>query len=93
MAMPKGKKFDSGYCSVSSIPNSKNYRQISVACQKKGIKIGPSNVRNVLLSAMHKIAKPLCEEHGISASESNIEKIVRNPSFQMSVAQLIKDIE
>ena len=91
--MPKGKKFDSGYCSVSNIPNSKNYRQISLACKQKGIKIGPSNVRNVLLSAMHKIAKPICEEHGISTSESNIESIVRNPTFQMSVAQLIKDIE
>ena len=93
MAMPKGKNFDGGYCSVSNIPNSKNYRQISFACKQRGIKIGPSNVRNVLLSAMHKIAKPLCEEHGISTSDTNIEEIVRNPNFQMSVALLIKDIE
>ena len=52
MSMPKGKKFDNGYCSVANIPNSKNYRQISLACKQRGIKIGPSNVRNVLLSAM-----------------------------------------
>jgi len=56
----KGKKFDNGYCSVSSIPASKNYRQIAAICTADGMKIGPSNVRNVLLSAMKKIAAPLC---------------------------------
>ena len=52
MTMPKGKKFDNGYCSISGIPSAKNYRQISSICTEQGMKIGPSNVRNVLLSAM-----------------------------------------
>ena len=91
MAMPRGKKFDNGYCSVASIPNAKNYKQISVACKKRGIKIGPSNVRNVLLSAMRKIAEPICADRGMSMDDENISEIARNPHFQMSVATLIKE--
>ena len=93
MAMPKGKKFTNGYCSVSSIPNSKNYRQISVACKERGIKIGPSNVRNVLLSAMCKIAEPLCEDRGLSTDGEYVLEIAKNPHFQLSVASLIKEVE
>ena len=93
MAMPKGKKFTNGYCSVSSIPNAKNYRQISNACKQRGMKIGPSNVRNVLLSAMCKIAAPICEDRGLSADSSDILEIAKNPHFQLSVASLIKEVD
>jgi hypothetical protein len=93
MAMPKGKKFDNGYCSISDVPNAKNYRQISAECKKYGMKICPSNVRNVLLSAMHKIAKPICEERGMSTREEDVMRIAKNPHFQMSVASLIKEID
>ena len=92
MSMPKGKKFDNGYCSISSIPNEKNYKQISVACGEKGIKIGPSNARNVLLNAMKKIAKPICEDNNRQSSEDEIMKIAKSPDFQMSVAELIKEM-
>lgn len=93
MAMPKGTKFTNGYCSVSNIPNAKNYRQISVACKQRGIKIGPSNVRNVLLSAMCKIAAPICEDRGLSADSGEVFEIAKNPHFQLSVASLIKEID
>ena len=93
MAMPKGKKFTNGYCSVSRIPNAKNYRQISIACAQRGIKIGPSNVRNVLLSAMCKIAAPLCQDRGLSTSGDDVLEIAKNPHFQQSVASLIKEVE
>lgn len=93
MGMPKGKTFDDGYCSVSKITGSKNYRQISDECGKLGMKIGPSNVRNVLLSAMRKIAKPISEEYGVETKEANITKIAKNPEFQLSVATLIKECE
>ena len=93
MSMPKGKKFDNGYCSISKISGAKNYRQISTECKNSGIKIGPSNVRNVLLSALSKIAKPICEERGIETSNENIMKIAKNPRFQLSVAALITEDE
>ena len=93
MSMPKGKKFDNGYCSIATIPNAKNYKQIAAACNERGIKIGPSNARNVLLSAMKKIAKPLCEENNLTSSDDEIMTIAKNPQFQMSVAALIKEIE
>jgi len=91
MVMPKGKKFKNGYSSVSSIPSSKNYRQISAACTENGMKIGPSNVRNVLLSAMKKIAGPLCEAHSIQVNDDQLMEIARNPHFQMSIATLINE--
>tara|TARA_R110001583_G_scaffold123281_2_gene274725 strand:+ start:633 stop:914 length:282 start_codon:yes stop_codon:yes gene_type:complete len=92
MSMPKGKKFENGYCSISSIPDAKNYKQISVACGKRGIKIGPSNARNVLLTAMRKIAKPICEDNNKISSEDEIMAIAKNPDFQLSVAELIKEM-
>ena len=93
MSMPKGKKFDNGYCSIASIPNAKNYKQISIACGERGLKVGPSNARNILLSAMRKIAKPICEENDVNASEAAIMSIAKNPVFQMSVADIVKEIE
>ena len=93
MSMPKGKKFDNGYCSIAAIPNAKNYKQISIACKEKGIKVGPSNARNILLSAMKKIAKPICEENDVDTSDEAIMSIAKNPSFQMSVADIVKEIE
>ena len=93
MAMPKGKKFDSGYCSVANIPNAKNYRQISAACKAKGIKIGPSNVRNVLLSAMKKIATPICIDNGMEPTEDRVMEIVKNPRFQLGVASLLEEVD
>jgi len=91
MTMPKGKKFDNGYCSIAGIPSAKNYRQISSICTEKGMKIGPSNVRNVLLSAMKKIARPVCEANSIEIDEADIIKIAKNPHFQLSVASLLKE--
>jgi hypothetical protein len=89
--MPKGKKFTNGYCSISGIPSAKNYRQISSICGNNGMKIGPSNVRNVLLSAMKKIAKPVCDANSIVMSDDEIMAIAKNPHFQLSVASLLKE--
>ena len=91
MSMPKGKKFNNGYCSVTAFPSSKNYRQISKICTEQGMKIGPSNVRNVLLSAMKKLVKPICEANAICISDNQIMEIARNPHFQMSVATIIRE--
>lgn len=91
MTMPAGKKFSNGYCSISKIDNAKNYSQVSQACGKQGFKIGPSNVRNVLLSAMKKIVLPICETHNLKLSEEQITKIIKNPDFQLSVASLIAE--
>jgi len=91
MTMPKGKKFANGYCSIAGIPSAKNYRQISSICTSEGMKIGPSNVRNVLLSAMKKIAKPVCEANSIVMSDEEIMIIAKNPNFQLSVASLLEE--
>ena len=91
MPMPKGKKFDNGYCSVAGVDAGKNYRQIAQACTADGHKIGPSNVRNVLLSAMKKIARPLCEANSIRMTDDQLMDIARNPHFQMGVAAMIDE--
>ncbi len=91
MTMPKGKKFDNGYCSISAIPSAKNYRQISAICSDKGMKIGPANVRNVLLSAMKKIARPICEANSVSVTDEQLMMIAKNPHFQMGVASMIDE--
>jgi hypothetical protein len=42
---------------------------------------------------MHKIAKPICEERGMSLKEEDVMRIAKNPQFQLSVASLIKEID
>ena len=91
MNMPRGKKFSNGYCSIASIPSAKNYKEISSICAKRGMKIGPSNVRNVLLSAMQKIVKPICDANALSVSEESLAEIAKNPRFQMSIASIISE--
>ena len=91
MAMPKGKKFDNGYCSISTNPLAKNFRQISVTCAEEGMKIGPSNVRNVLLSAMKKIAIPICAVNAVHMSDEQLLEVARNPYFQTGVAALLDE--
>lgn len=91
MTMPLGKKFSNGYCSIASIPSAKNYKEISAICSKRGMKIGPSNVRNVLLSAMQKIVKPICDANSLTMSEDLLAEIVKNPRLQMSVASIISE--
>ena len=91
MTMPLGKKFANGYCSVAGIPSAKNYKEISAICSKKGMKIGPSNVRNVLLSAMKKIVVPICEKNSLKVNDEEIFEIIKNPHFQLSVAKIISE--
>lgn len=91
MTMPLGKKFVNGYCSVAGIPSAKNYKEISAICSKRGMKIGPSNVRNVLLSAMRKIVDPICEKNSLKFDEDTLFEIIKNPHFQLSVAHIISE--
>ena len=41
---------------------------------------------------MKKIAKPICEDNNRQSSEDEIMKIAKSPDFQMSVAELIKEM-
>lgn len=91
MTMPRGKKFSNGYCSVAGIPAAKNYKEISAICSKRGMKIGPSNVRNVLLSAMRKIVDPICEKNSLKLDDNDLFEIIKNPHFQLSVAKIISE--
>ena len=93
MAMPAGKRFENGYATISGVPNAKNYRQISSACKSAGIKIGQSSARGIFLSAMKKIAKPLCESNGMESQEDLLWEIANNPNFQIIIAELLKEMD
>lgn len=88
MGMKAGKKFKDGFCTVSDIPNSKGFNEIAQYCSSKGMKISPSNVRGILISAMRKIAVTVSVANSLNFSDETIDKISRNPDFQHSVAIL-----
>jgi len=89
MAMPKGHKVKGGYASVASLPGADDYKLIAKKCSDQGFKMGHSTARNIFLGAMMKVADNLHKSQGNTYSNRQLFEIARNPSFQMSVAEVL----
>jgi len=86
--MPKGFKTKNGYATAVD-RGGLNYRQIAEKMNAAGIKMNHSTARNVFLSALKKIATPICETLSVDQDPDDLS---RNPDFQSSIAQIVADI-
>lgn len=84
MSMPKGKKHEHGYATVTGV--GKGFREIAEQLTKEGKKINHATARNYFLKAMEKLAKPLSEYSGRSADE-----IAGDVRFQTAVADILRN--
>lgn len=93
MPMPKGHKSEHGYSTNKSFEGGEDYRTIAEKMTKSGHKMNHATARNVFLSAMKKIARPVHDINGIKPTEESIEKTARDPRFQAGIAEILGSIE
>jgi len=91
MSMPNGSKFNNGYATVK---DGLEYRLIVEKMAEAGDDISVSTARNLLLRAMEKIAREICEVQGIHKDkiDEEVKRIAIDPRFQDSVATMLGDI-
>ena len=93
MPMPKGFKSEHGYATNRSFDGGKDYRTIAEKMTAAGSKMNHATARNVFLSALCKIARPVHNLHGISMSDDNLRSTAKDPRFQSGVAEILASIK
>lgn len=89
LSMPKGKRFNGGYCSLEE--DGYDFREISEAMAKIGVKMNHSSARNWLIRSMKKFAEAVYEDSDLTPEQ--ICEISRTPSFQSLMCSCIIEIE
>ena len=92
MTMPKGFKSEHGYATVTSVEGALDYRRIAEKMTEEGFKMNHATARNVFLSALRKIAKPVHDMHGKSNSYDALQKTAKDPRFQSGVAEILETL-
>jgi hypothetical protein len=89
MAMPTGHKSENGYSTVTEIDGGLGYREIAEAMSSRGHKMNHSTARNVLVSALSKLAGGVCAAYGSSPDEDKVKKIASDPRFQAGLYEIL----
>ena len=90
--MPKGPKSEHGYATVSGPTGGMDYRRIAEKMTEDGYKMNHATARNVFLSAMRKLAAPVCELYVEDQGLEYVEKAARDPRFQAGVFEVVSEI-
>ena len=93
MPMPKGFKSANGYATTKTFAGGEDYRTIAVKMTNDGYKMNHATARNVFLSALRKIARPVHKLNGVSVSEECLQKTAKDPRFQAGVADILNAIK
>ena len=91
MSMPKGFKSKYGYASAKEYAGS-DYRSIAEKMSSNGYKMNHATARNVFLSALRKIAKPVHDLNGLDDSYDNLQKTAKDPRFQSGIAEILQTV-
>lgn len=92
MPMPKGFKSRNGYATVTDFSDGADYRTIAEKMTKAGHVMNHATARNIFLSALRKIAKPVHQMHGFSDIIENLQQTAKDPRFQSGVAEILETI-
>ena len=90
--MPKGFKSENGYATTKQFAGGDDYRSIAEKMTKDGYKMNHATARNVFLSALQKIAKPVHSVNNIPLSSERLLKTAKDPRFQIGVAEILSTI-
>tara|TARA_R110000851_G_scaffold116212_1_gene242370 strand:+ start:666 stop:962 length:297 start_codon:yes stop_codon:yes gene_type:complete len=90
--MPKGFKSPNGYATNKTFAGGEDYRTIALMMTKDGFKMNHATARNVFLSALRKIAKPVHLMNGVNTTEDSLQKTAKDPRFQAGVADILNSI-
>jgi len=89
MAKPKGHKSKYGYSVFTEFDGGLGYKDIAEKMTESGHKMNLSTARNVLVSALDKIANGVCEAYGVKANSDDLKRIASDPRFQSGVYDLL----
>ena len=89
MAKPKGHKSQHGYSVFTEFSGGLGYKDIAEKMTEDGHKMNLSTARNVLVSALYKVATGVCEAYGVSATNDDLRRIASDPRFQSGVYDLL----
>ena len=92
MPMPKGYKAEHGYATNKTFSGGEDYRTIANTMTNNGHKMNHATARNVFLSALRKIAKPVHRMNDLSITEDALQKTAKDPRFQSGVAEILNSI-
>jgi hypothetical protein len=90
--MPKGFKAENGYATTKTFAGGEDYRSIALKMTKDGFKMNHATARNVFLSALRKIARPVHRMNGIPVTEASLQKTAKDPRFQAGVAEILSSL-
>ena len=93
MSMPIGHKTLGGYATIADIEGAADYRKIAEVMTLSGVKMNHSTARNIFLSAMRKIAKPVSAFNSAKTDELSIDATSRDPRFQIGVAEILFEMK
>ncbi len=91
--MPKGYKAKHGYATNKSFQGGKDYRAIAEVMTLSGNKMNHATARNIFISALCKLAKPIHSMHDIPLSDERLKTTARDPRFQSGVAEILASIK
>ena len=92
MPMPKGYKAEHGYATNKTFAGGEDYRTIANEMTSRGHKMNHATARNVFLSALRKIARPVHKMNELSTSDDDLQKTAKDPRFQSGVADILNSI-
>lgn len=92
MPMPKGFKSKNGYATTKQFAGGEDYRSIAEKMTASGHKMNHATARNVFLSALRKIAKPVHQVNNIATSDQILQRTAKDPRFQAGVAEILNSI-
>ena len=90
MPMPKGKKIDGGYVTLSD-RDAMNYRTIARHMSNQGWKMNHATARGVLVGAMKKIARRVLISVKGYADPIEIHNLVRTNALQSYVGDMFEE--
>ena len=61
------------------------------AMSAKGQKMNHSTARHVLVQALDKIAKGVCEAYGKEVNDEDLKRIASDPRFQAGIYDMLRD--
>jgi hypothetical protein len=92
MPMPKGFKAQHGYATNKQFAGGEDYRAIAEHMTSNGYKMNHATARNVFLSALRKIAKPVHVINDVSVSDEHLQHTAKDPRFQAGIAEILSSI-
>ena len=93
--MPReiGYKAQHGYTTSVDFDEGMCYRQISEEMTRRGMKMNVSGARHILVDALDKIAREVCNVYGLQPDTVTLRKIARDPRFHEGIYEILKNDE